>query len=81
MKQTKRRKPLRRFYDNEVGDPSFINRCYSERLYAPIEFDNNKTTDKDAIIDHFADTWVKTALFVWQVCQDDDKDEPVGWTG
>lgn len=79
-RQTKRKVPLDRFYYNEAGDPSFVNRYIYEKIYAPLEFDQEQSTDKQHIIDVFSETWESTAIFVWHVCQTDDREEPVGWT-
>lgn len=85
-RKIRRQKPLDRFYNSEVGDPSFVNRYIYEKMYLPNEFDpldqpiSFSPEEKAEVIETFAAVWEKTALMVWLVCQEDDKEEPVIWT-
>ena len=80
-KQTKARRKLDRFYEDEVGDPSYITRYIYERAYMPVEsFEEDQLTYQQ-VVDKFAIAWENTCLSVWLICQDAEKEEPVYWTG
>lgn len=80
-RQTKRNIPLDRFYFNEAGDPSFVNRYLYEKTYSPLsEESDDKSRDFDHICETFSNVWESSALFVWFMCQEEDREEPIYWT-
>jgi hypothetical protein len=80
IKQTKSRKILNRFYEDEVGDPSYITRYIYEKAFEPIENLEDRQYSYQQVVDRFSEAWENTCLSVWYICQDSDKEEPVYWT-
>ena len=75
-----KKKPLNRFYEDELGDSSYITRYIYEKAFQPKKNLEDNLYSYQEVVDRFSEAWENTCLTVWLICQDEDREEPIDWT-